>query len=84
MMRDPDRIDRVLAKIREVWLDSPDIRLMQMMCYLGVIDSDFCYDKEGNFRYVGCFFDIEDTQVETALNREITSINTRKGKVTEE
>lgn len=30
-MRDPDRIDRILAKIREVWAEQPDLRLCQLL-----------------------------------------------------
>ncbi|HYV39299.1 MAG TPA: hypothetical protein VE988_26660 [Gemmataceae bacterium] len=30
-MRDPARIDQVLAAIREVWVDDPDSRLGQLL-----------------------------------------------------
>lgn len=30
-MRDPDRIDVVLAAVREAWVDQPDARLTQLL-----------------------------------------------------
>lgn len=30
-MRDPKRIERILAKIKEIWLKSPDLRLTQLI-----------------------------------------------------
>lgn len=30
-MRDPARIDRILALVREIWIDSPDLRLGQIL-----------------------------------------------------
>jgi len=30
-MRDPQRIDKVLAKVREVWKTYPDLRLLQLL-----------------------------------------------------
>lgn len=30
-MRDPSRIDEVLAALREAWLESPDLRLGQLI-----------------------------------------------------
>lgn len=30
-MRDPKRIDKVLAKVREVWKTYPDLRLLQLL-----------------------------------------------------
>jgi len=30
-MRNPQRIDKVLAKIRDVWKTNPDLRLLQLL-----------------------------------------------------
>lgn len=30
-MRDPKRIDKILAKVREVWKTYPDLRLLQLL-----------------------------------------------------
>ncbi len=30
-MRDPKRIDLILARIREIWVQSPDLRLGQLI-----------------------------------------------------
>ena len=30
-MRDPERIDRVLAVIKRIWKDNPDLRLFQLL-----------------------------------------------------
>lgn len=33
-MRDPQRIDRMLGRLRQLWLVSPDLRLGQLVCNL--------------------------------------------------
>lgn len=30
-MRDPKRIDRILKQIEKIWIDNPDLRLMQLL-----------------------------------------------------
>jgi uncharacterized protein YihD (DUF1040 family) len=30
-MRNPERIDRILDNIREIWKQNPDLRLMQLL-----------------------------------------------------
>jgi len=30
-MRDPKRIERILARVREIWLTYPDLRLTQLI-----------------------------------------------------
>ena len=46
-MRDPKRIDVVLAKIREEWTKYPDLRLMQLLVnVLGVGDHFYVEDEE--------------------------------------
>ena len=34
-MRDPARIDRMLEKLRQLWLEAPDFRLGQLVVNLG-------------------------------------------------
>lgn len=34
-MRDPNRIDPMIEKLRELWKESPDLRLGQLVCNLG-------------------------------------------------
>ena len=41
MARDPKRIRRVLRRIREVWEQYPDLRLMQLL--LNVVDPLWAY-----------------------------------------
>jgi uncharacterized protein YihD (DUF1040 family) len=31
VMRDPKRIDRILKQIEKIWIDNPDLRLMQLL-----------------------------------------------------
>lgn len=38
-MRDPKRIDKILAKVREVWKTYPDLRLLQLLHNCLEIDS---------------------------------------------
>lgn len=33
-MRDPKRIDRIICKLREVWLKEPDMRLGQLIAVI--------------------------------------------------
>jgi len=36
-MRDPERIDRILDKVRKIWKQHPELRLMQLLgnCFEG-------------------------------------------------
>lgn len=54
IMKDPKRIDRILAQIKRVWAAHPELRLGQLLC---VVRSDF---EEGPFHY-------EDKLLEAAL-----------------
>ena len=53
-MRDPARIDRILAQIRDIWLEQPDLRLCQLIgnAVSGTGDKYF----------------VEDDDLEAALN----------------
>lgn len=39
-MRDINRIEKVLAKIREIWYKNPDLRLMQLLLNTNVNTND--------------------------------------------
>lgn len=45
-MRDPERIDRILSLIREVWKTSPDLRLTQLIMNALQINSDPYYIED--------------------------------------
>lgn len=57
--RDPERIDRVLAKLGEMWKAQPDMRLGQMVSVLAA--------KSGT--YGGDVFLVEDEEIETVLDQ---------------
>jgi len=52
-MRDPERIERILALVRKVWYDGPDLRLTQIIMNALVMSSDPYY--------------VEDDKLEEAL-----------------
>jgi len=43
-MRDPERIDKILARVREVWKTYPDLRLLQLLYN--------CFEKEHTAYYL--------------------------------
>lgn len=49
-MRDPERIDRMIEKVRELWKKQPDARLLQLLInsasMLERVDDDFLYFLE--------------------------------------
>jgi uncharacterized protein YihD (DUF1040 family) len=56
-MRDINRIDPIIDKLREVWKQYPDLRLTQLMWILG----------KSNYT----FFYVEDDHIEKKLDRAI-------------
>jgi hypothetical protein len=52
-MRDPQRIERILALVREIWYLTPDVRLTQLIMNSLGLNSDPYY--------------IEDTELEAKL-----------------
>lgn len=56
-MRDINRIDPIIDKLREVWKQYPDLRLTQLMWVLG----------KSNYT----FFYVEDDHIEKKLDRAI-------------
>jgi uncharacterized protein YihD (DUF1040 family) len=58
-MRDPNRINRILEKLRAAWLSSPDLRLGQLVMNAIAMTED---------RPVNDIFYIEDDQTEKGLN----------------
>lgn len=58
-MRDPDRIDPLLAKLGELWHRNPDLRLTQLLVSLA-------HSGEVMPR----FFNTEDDVIERAIDRK--------------
>jgi hypothetical protein len=59
-VRDPERIDRILAQIRTYWKTNPDIRLGQLICNIS-------RDERGYIPASGKIFNIEDDEFEKWL-----------------
>lgn len=57
-MRDPQKIDEIVEKLRTVWKQHPDLRLTQLMWELG----------RSNYT----FFYVEDKYIEEKLDRTIS------------
>ena len=60
-MRDPERIDRILEKLREMWHRHPDLRLCQL-----VEDTVADVSERGH-----CIFYVEDDRFEDSLDKTI-------------
>ncbi len=84
-MRNPERIDKMLELIKARWLQSPDMRLFQLLHVLqasyseannnvGKVESS---DKDGNKQVTYDFFCVEDDQILEFLKRR-KSENWRK------
>lgn len=56
-MRDVERIDPIIDKLREVWKQYPDLRLTQLMWILG--------------RSKYAFFYVEDDHINSKLDRAL-------------
>jgi len=77
-MRDPERIPRILAKIERIWAKAPDLRLMQLLASVDIIEyytEDISYDvstpKGRSPRHtIDPFYD-EDTELEKKLDKEL-------------
>lgn len=54
-MRDPNRIDDVLAKVREVWYRNPDLRLTQLIGNLAEPGGNFTTDDYANLNEYDTF-----------------------------
>lgn len=65
-MRDPERIDEVLALIRQVWLQNPDLRLGQIIV-TAVRPRDPCPE----------IFAVEDGVLRRGLTRLLESLHQR-------
>ena len=55
-MRDPNRIDKVLDEIKEIWKKYPDLRLGQLLC--NVLQDPALYYVEDNdlVKYVKAYY----------------------------
>lgn len=60
-MRDPNRIDRVLAKVRTLWKQVPDWRLGQLLVNLTEVDEGLFY--------------LEDDKLEERIEKWLKAIN---------
>ena len=45
MARDPKRIDQILDRLRRVWKQYPDLRLVQLL----KVDDDYYYSEDYDF-----------------------------------
>lgn len=63
-MRDPARIEGMLAKLGEVWRKSPDLRLGQLVYHLGSV----AREMRG---YQAEVFHVEDGDMLNAIEREL-------------
>jgi len=71
-MRDPDRIDRIIEKLRLAWHDGPDLRLCQLVEVLG----SACQTSHfGNH----CIFNVEDDLFEIKLDEWREQEESREG-----
>jgi len=57
-LRDPNRIDRMIGKLRRYWHAHPDLRMGQMMVALGMCE---------NYPFF-----IEDRDLESQIDRALT------------
>lgn len=61
-MRDPTRIDRILNKIREVWIQQPDTRLFQLLLNTGIAA------RTDGSNYDWSIYYIEDDKLEDVIS----------------
>lgn len=45
-LKDPDRIDKVLKLISEIWHKNPDLRLLQLLLNVCLSNTDFYYTED--------------------------------------
>jgi len=73
-MRDPERIPRILSKIERVWAKDPDLRLMQLLANVNIIEYWIEYDPTGK-EIIGPKtldpFHLEDDKLEKKLDKEL-------------
>jgi uncharacterized protein YihD (DUF1040 family) len=63
-MRDPERIDRLLAKLEKLWQTSPDLRLGQLLYHV-------ISNAQGGPMNLSRVVNIEDDSVEASLERAL-------------
>lgn len=59
--RDPERIDRMIEKLRALWRQQPDTRLTQLVCNLA---------SGVSLNFHGDPFYCEDDQIENIMDRD--------------
>lgn len=63
-MRDPKRIDRILGKLRELWILDPDQRFTQFLSNLRIIR--FC-DHDDPCNKLCDTYEVEDSDIERKI-----------------
>jgi len=63
-MRDPERIDRVLARFQEVWEKYPDLRFLQLVEHVCLVGGNIAPTEAGH----PCYRGIEDEDFDTWLD----------------
>ena len=67
-MRDPDRIDPVLDKLREVWYRNPDLRLTQLL--ENVADRKQVELPNGYIYHTCCMYGMEEDELLRRLEEQ--------------
>lgn len=63
-MRDPERIERILGKVSEIWLENPDLRLGQLIV-------NAFRDGDASAGISGDYFYVEDDELEAGLDKHL-------------
>jgi len=65
-MRDPARIDRILALLDFYWHKSPDLRLAQIVLNV--------YNSTDRPQYIPAIYNFEDSEFESILEADIDAV----------
>ncbi len=65
-MRDPARIDRILALLDFYWHKSPDLRLAQIVLNV--------YNSTDRPKYIPAIYNFEDSEFESILEADIDAV----------
>ncbi len=71
MMREKERIDRMIEKLRLAWHNQPDLRLCQLIWSIA-INTNTVTDSSGDVFYV------EDDVFEISLNKKFGKVANKK------
>lgn len=67
-MRDEERIDRILNKIKTAWKKNPDMRLGQLLINLCIIPDDYTT------------WSMEDGDIEEYIDKDVNRLYKKEGK----